>query len=408
MNHLNLDNLISFSLGNIQGYARRGGRVTGAYLQLNDNDKVIKVTRIPGDIENQPVFISLVMPLFNFNDAITFEISKLAGYSSNHVLELEIISFKSDIGIKDPFILDKDNISNNISYRIHLHNNQIKKIFIKPCISDTHAAVMVRFKIWQNLQQQEVARINDSIIIKSFKKISNTYETLPSIISQNYHEIIFPEVRYIKGNEKKLLISFGYLDIPKYKYYSLDYFYGCEFDRIILTDSENQWFLKGFIGLGNMTKDVIKNLLIIKDKMQYIEVITFGVSMGGYGALLFGLILKANRILAFNPEIQLLLPKSRSINYIKNYNYDRKYFDLSKLIKEVDFHKTNICVLYSRYDSIDYQNFNRVKELKNINALFLIDDKHLLGSFLSKYQWIWHFLETGLLDYLPPKIIKKF
>ena len=60
------------------------------------------------------------------------------------------------------------------------------------------------------------------------------------------------------------------------------------------------------------------------------------------------------------------------------------------------------------YDSIDYQNFNRVKELKNINALFLIDDKHLLGSFLSKYQWIWHFLETGLLDYLPPKIIKKF
>ena len=76
---------------------------------------------------------------------------------------------------------------------------------------------------------------------------------------------------------------------------------GRRFNRILLRDRRNLWYLDGVPGLGDSLTGTITRLKQLIDAIAPSEVWCVGESMGGYAALLYGIALGASRIVAFGP-----------------------------------------------------------------------------------------------------------
>lgn len=103
-----------------------------------------------------------------------------------------------------------------------------------------------------------------------------------------------------------LVISFGFAQWdrpPAFDFVrrlrKLEGLWGRRFHRIHLRDPQLCWYLKGVPGLGTDLPGTIAAIARIIDALQPSRVVTLGQSMGGYGAILFGQQLRADRVVAF-------------------------------------------------------------------------------------------------------------
>jgi hypothetical protein len=105
--------------------------------------------------------------------------------------------------------------------------------------------------------------------------------------------------------------------------------------HIFLRDLHKQWYLTG---INNTLNNPIKVLEFLRNETQGYRIITTGSSAGGYAALLFGSLIKCERIYAFNAQLNLKViiknsnplidPILFSLQNDINWN---SYFDLSNL-----------------------------------------------------------------------------
>ncbi len=103
-----------------------------------------------------------------------------------------------------------------------------------------------------------------------------------------------------------LLITFAFVDWAKTaEFYlfgrskKLEAWSGKPINRILLRDRRNLWYLQGVEGLGGSVAEVVKKLQLLIAAMQPGALWCIGESMGGYAAILHGLLLQAERIVAF-------------------------------------------------------------------------------------------------------------
>ncbi|MBT4391258.1 MAG: hypothetical protein HOD35_01210 [Euryarchaeota archaeon] len=172
---------------------------------------------------------------------------------------------------------------------------------------------------------------------------------------------------------KPLIIAFGgisggiYQPVFEFKNF-LQKNVDCHF--IFVKDTNQCWYHKGAIGLGNNIENVTQNLKNIIKKINYSKVVTIGGSMGGFAALLFGIQLNVDGIIAFSP--QTFIDKdnrklhdddrwSKQINYVQK-NFNRIYFDLSDLV----FNNIKVYSIYGKEDRLDKIHSERLKS-KGIN-----------------------------------------
>jgi predicted esterase len=105
-----------------------------------------------------------------------------------------------------------------------------------------------------------------------------------------------------------LLISFGFVNWeqrPAFDFYGrvkkLEATTQKVFNRILVRDCTNSWYHRPIPGLGNHVDEVADSLQQLIARIQPSHVITIGQSMGAYAAILFGILLKVKRIVAFGP-----------------------------------------------------------------------------------------------------------
>ncbi len=103
-----------------------------------------------------------------------------------------------------------------------------------------------------------------------------------------------------------LLITFAFVDWAKTaEFYlfgrskKLEVLGGKPVNRILLRDRRNLWYMQGVEGLGANVAEVAKKLQLLVAAMQPSALWCVGESMGGYAAVLYGLLLQAERIVAF-------------------------------------------------------------------------------------------------------------
>jgi hypothetical protein len=105
-----------------------------------------------------------------------------------------------------------------------------------------------------------------------------------------------------------LVIAFGYADwhaTPRFDFFGrlkkLEAAAGRPLNKILVRDTQNAWYHRRIPGLGDHVDDTVKSLRAIIRGIAPGRLITIGQSMGGYAAIMFGMLLRADRIISFGP-----------------------------------------------------------------------------------------------------------
>jgi len=174
--------------------------------------------------------------------------------------------------------------------------------------------------------------------------------------------------------------------------------------HIFIRDIRKQWYIGG---INEKLDSPIKLLEFLKTATAGYRIFTIGASAGGYGAILFGSLLKANRVYAFNASLNLNIKLKRTSpieNPIlfekakdKNLNI---YFDLSNHISTDSncyyFQSCHSQMDLDQYDAISLESKKNLKTIRfqtsnhgipflriNLSHIFNFD-KNRLESLVNK------------------------
>jgi len=171
--------------------------------------------------------------------------------------------------------------------------------------------------------------------------------------------------------------------------------------HIFIRDIRKQWYLGGI----NATLDNPMKLLdFLKNETAGYRVMTIGSSAGGYGALLFGSLLKCERIYAFNAQLNLNITMQNSnvvtdpILFEKAHDLTWKdYFDLSNFINPTT-------------ENYYFQSCRSEMDLDQYQAISIEAQKHLKIIRLQTSNHGFPFLRINLPNVLAfsPKELSQY
>ena len=105
-----------------------------------------------------------------------------------------------------------------------------------------------------------------------------------------------------------LVIAFGFVSWearPDFDFYGrlkkLEQASGRHINKVLVRDSGNSWYHRTIAGLGAHPDETAEGLRALIRAIQPGKVVTIGQSMGAYAALMYGLLLEAQQVLAFGP-----------------------------------------------------------------------------------------------------------
>ena len=146
--------------------------------------------------------------------------------------------------------------------------------------------------------------------------------------------------------------------------------------HIFVRDIFKQWYLNGI----NAEIDSPDRLLaFLKQETDNMNIVCIGSSAGAYAAIMYGALLNARRILAFNPQFEiksLLQSTDEHLNpllfRLRNTSYSL-YFNL---LNVTDINLNSIYYFYSTKSKWDIAQHEMVKHLEKINCLGFSTSHH--------------------------------
>lgn len=170
-----------------------------------------------------------------------------------------------------------------------------------------------------------------------------------------------------------LLIAFGgiagALEMPPFEFFQIAK--NLMINKVFIRDIKQSWYHDGLPGISGNIDETVTYLkeLILNHNVG--KVVIFGNSMGGYAAILFGILIHADSVHAFAPQTFLCDP-----TYIRHKNiihhiletHDSQYFDLNNLLSASESHVV-ISIYYDPCDRIDNRHAEHVRQHDNVKLL---------------------------------------
>lgn len=202
---------------------------------------------------------------------------------------------------------------------------------------------------------------------------------------------------------------YEYRNLAKSKYLK-------RFQRIIFVrDIYKQWYVTG---INEKCPDVVSTAELLRAKTEGYRVTTAGNSAGGYAAVLFGILLSAERIFTFSGQWDIT--GSKSAPFVERYKTDQNrscFYDLRLLLQNRDI-KAKIYYFWPDENEKDRYQSGLVKDISKIRAFEFRSKKHErtvfpfqipsllsmkeadLESLYDKYRgrkiFAWHFLISSM------------
>lgn len=146
------------------------------------------------------------------------------------------------------------------------------------------------------------------------------------------------------------------------------------YKQIFVRDVYKQWYISG---INNRLSTPPILLRFLKGQTVGYKVITVGSSAGGYAAVLYGCLLKAERVFAFNAQFELnsLLPKGEKVNPIlvrkQQDQVAKPYYDLTTFLNGVP-------VYYFMSEKSDWDKSQKahVRNFSNVRTISFLTSHH--------------------------------
>jgi len=376
---------------------RRANNAAGFYCNVEDD--IVFISRCPSDTIIDELAASFLIENDEQKNVVSFELHVNRNYSSlSKWIELEIYSVVEQYQLLDSFKISNKElpqggiIQKSQTIKINLDADS-KKIYVHTDFVFKKVVIKVKIKFIPDCTPTLGDRIGLSIPSSTFNSLLDIFR-LGS--KKKSIEIISAAIRYIKHpHNKKTLITFAPVNFPVYKYNTLHMFDGLQYDKIFINDLSNNWYRDGVQNFSeniNGTVNILKDIILNKPSC---ELITFGTSMGAYGAVLFGILLKAHKIIAINPELNLFVKASRSFSFMGKH-----FHPYPHLVEGLKLYNGKAYLAFSMNDVIDSEN-SRIIEKNEIKSVQLIklNCAHNVGDVLNtSYFWIYEAMEFNSLN----------
>ncbi|MCC7599313.1 hypothetical protein IGS61_17630 [Janthinobacterium sp. FW305-129] len=183
-----------------------------------------------------------------------------------------------------------------------------------------------------------------------------------------------------------LVIAFGFVSWttrPAFDFYGrlkkLEQASGQYLNKILVRDSGNAWYHRRIVGLGSHVDETAQALRDLVRRIAPSQVATLGQSMGAYAAVMYGLLLDAQQIVAFGPlsflDVQQarLYHELRWLPVMESLAQDPPasgYYDLAALCRARATDKTQLHLLFgTRPDVANGGGGASASESVNLDAM---------------------------------------
>ena len=171
-------------------------------------------------------------------------------------------------------------------------------------------------------------------------------------------------------------------------------------NHVLLRPAGKGWYHDGVPGLGATIEETAASLRRVVEALQPDRIVTFGASVGGYAAIVFGSLLQADRIVALSAELQLMLPGSRSVKDLTAT--PRKFADLLPHLQ--DRSPGSVWLAASESEIVELYGAVRAAALPAVQAVALRNTAHLSVASLEGGEGCVPILEAALNDETMPPI----
>lgn len=131
--------------------------------------------------------------------------------------------------------------------------------------------------------------------------------------------------------------------------------------KVYLRDIHKEWY---FRGINSNYNTIDKVLSLLKEVSKGYKIVTVGSSAGGYAAILFGVLLDAERVFAFSPQFDLTeWIKPRRLLNTKPFVQQERYVNIVDIIKESG---TEIFYFFPAYVDVDVSQAKLVENIPNV------------------------------------------
>ena len=138
--------------------------------------------------------------------------------------------------------------------------------------------------------------------------------------------------------------------------------------RLHVKETTHSYFQRGVPGISTSIEETAQWLERIVAWMQPSRLRIFGLSAGGYAALVFGHLLSADAVLAISPEVVLGKPLYRSERWFPNAIYNPDFQDVTPIIEGLG---ARLALVYPAYDPLDYEMIRLCRERRPASMAFV-------------------------------------
>lgn len=126
--------------------------------------------------------------------------------------------------------------------------------------------------------------------------------------------------RIVLRDSPRTIISFSEANVPAGGFGGSRIFEDADCNVVCLNCPDNSWYLEGVPGLGTCPESTVAALLALLADLglTHDRRVTWGSSMGGYGAVVYGALLGVDVIVVSGAVLKLFEPGSLSLEYFKN------------------------------------------------------------------------------------------
>lgn len=152
---------------------------------------------------------------------------------------------------------------------------------------------------------------------------------------------------------------------------------------IFVRDVHKQWYVEE---INEDVCNVDKTFKLLKDLTKGHQIITIGNSAGGYAAVLFGCLLKAEKIFSISGQFVLEdIEKEKLLSkHYQDIEYS-KYYDLRILLES---YNGTVFYIFPNKSEQDLKQNEYVKDLKNIFRIRINSENHGTGLLPENYKFV--------------------